>query len=75
MENLDETPISDLTDKPITKTELGIKPEFKPVAPDFVCKEQPNVCAWVDKRNQNGDIILMNLKVGTLRFKLQKRFL
>jgi hypothetical protein len=60
----------------ITKSPLGlVKEAFKPSAPDFICAVQPSVCAWIDKVNTAGEVITLNLKVGELRFKLQKRFL
>ncbi len=61
----------------IVKTEKGmveIKPSFVPTPPDFVCDEQKVVCAWIDKRNTEGEIITLNLHIGEFRYRLRKRF-
>ena len=53
---------------------IEIKP-FVPGPPDFVCDEQQVVCAWIGKKNPEGEIITLNLHIGEFRYRLRKRFI
>jgi len=65
-----------IEEKVLQKTETGLKEtkDFTARPPDFIGNDH-NVCAWVANRNTEGEIIILNVKVGDLRLKLHKRFL
>jgi hypothetical protein len=67
----------DIIEEPVlVKSEIGIK-EIKPEParpPDFTGDDH-NIAVWVNKRNVDGEPVLMSIKIGELRFRVRKRFL
>jgi len=57
------------------KTEKGLVTDREPARPPDFKNPEHNACAWIAKRNVDGEPIVLNVKIGEFRFKLNKHFM